>query len=148
LELFFGEEARGRSPSLPHRNCRAHELRPFYYLRLTVDKGFPCEKEMRVKLTFTRFKNRVADQFRMAIKIVQRGNRIIVIETFFAIPFSDLFQFRSRSNFLAIDWSTNLTFRECKQLKHERIHDRITQNCKSVFMSLLSQTRSWDRRNP
>jgi hypothetical protein len=36
------------------------------------------------------------------------------------------------------------SFRECKQLKYDRIHDRITHIFKIGFMSLLSQTRRRD----
>ena len=75
----------------------------------------------------------------MAIN-VQQGNRIIVIDTLFATPFSDLFQMKATLNFFAIDRSTNLTFVECKQLKHERIHDRITHFLMIRFMSLVSRT--------
>jgi len=70
----------------------------------------------------------------MAIN-VQQGNRIIVNDTFFATSFSDLFQLNATSNFCVLDESTNLTSAECKQLKHERIHDRITHFFTIVFVS-------------
>ena len=70
----------------------------------------------------------------MAIN-VQRGNRIIVIETFFATPFSDLFQIKVTLNFFTIDGSTNPRFAERKQLKYERIHDRITHYFTIRFVS-------------
>jgi hypothetical protein len=85
--------------------------------------------------------NRVADQELVWQSIVQRGNRIIVIDTFFAIPFSDLFRAKSTSNFFCDRRIYKRRFRECKQLKRVRIHDRIIQILTIVFMSLLSRTR-------
>jgi hypothetical protein len=64
-----------------------------------------------------------------------------VIETFFAIPFSDLFQVKSTSNFFCDRRIYKRRFRECKQLKRVRIHDRIIQILTIDFVSLLSRTR-------
>lgn len=70
----------------------------------------------------------------MAIN-VQQGNRIIVIDTFFATSFSDLFQMKATPIFYVRDRSINLAFAECKQLKNEKIHDRITHFFIIAFMS-------------
>ena len=70
----------------------------------------------------------------MAIKC-QRGNRIIVLETFFATSFSDLFRLKINYEILAIDLHVNITFCERKQLLHERIRDHITHNTSLVYVS-------------
>ena len=70
----------------------------------------------------------------MAIN-VQRGNRIIVIKTFFATPFSDLFRLNINCKFLLIDHHFNITFRERKQLLNERIRDHFTHMMRFAFVS-------------
>ncbi len=63
------------------------------------------------------------------------GNRIIVIKTFFATPFSDLFRLEINYDFLLIDLSFNLPFCKRKQLLKGRIRDRIMQTLKLHFVS-------------
>ena len=46
------------------------------------------EKKYESESTFQRIKNQVADQTCNGNQTVQRGNRIIVIDDFFATPFS------------------------------------------------------------
>jgi len=71
----------------------------------------------------------------MAIKNVQRGNRIIVIDTFFAISFSDLFRLKINCEILPIDRCFNIPFQQRKQLSYGRIRDRITQMLKLIIVS-------------
>ena len=54
------------------------------------------------------------------------GIRIIVIKTFFATPFSDLFRLKINYEFLLIELNCNITFYERKQLLNERIRDHFT----------------------
>ena len=70
----------------------------------------------------------------MAIN-VQRGNRIIVIKTFFATPFSDLFRLNINCKILLIDLYFKITFHQGKQLLYERIRDYITHMLKLSFVS-------------
>jgi hypothetical protein len=63
------------------------------------------------------------------------GNRIIVIKTFFATSFSDLFRLEINYQILAIDLGFNIPFQQRKQLVHVRIRDHITQNSKFDFVS-------------
>ena len=67
-----------------------------------------------------------ADQNFLWQSNVQRGNRIIVIETFFATSFSDLFRLEINSKIMVIDLYFNLTFYQRKQLFNERIRDHFT----------------------
>jgi len=91
---------------------------------------------------------RVADQKLVWQSNVQRGNRIIVINTFFATPFSDLFQTKSTSNFFCDRSIYKPEFHDRKQLKRERIHDRITRISAIDFVFLLSRERWWECRKP
>jgi len=81
----------------------------------------------------------------MAINMSAR-NRIIVIDTFFAIPFSDLFRLKINSNFLPIDLLTNVTFKLRKRLLNERIRDHITHLKRMFCVSELSQAHLRDIR--
>lgn len=63
------------------------------------------------------------------------GIRIIVIKTFFAIPFSDLFRLNINYEILTIDPHFNITFCDRKQLLHERIRDHFTHMLKLNFVS-------------
>ena len=74
----------------------------------------------------------------------QRGIRIIDIDTFFAIPFSDLFRLKINSKILTIDVSFNITFKQRKRLLNERIRDHITRLKRMFFMSELSQAHLRD----
>ena len=78
--------------------------------------------------------------------ICQRGNRIIVIDTFFAIPFSDLFRLKINSNFLPIDLLTNVTFKLRKRLLNERIRDHVTHLRRMFCVSELSPAHLRDIR--
>ena len=82
----------------------------------------------------------------MAINICQRGIRIIDIDTFFAIPFSDLFRLKIISEILSIDLTFNITFMQRKRLSNERIRDHITRLKQMFFVSELSQAhlRAYD----
>jgi hypothetical protein len=75
------------------------------------------------------------------------GIRIIVIKTFFATSFSDLFRLEINCEILPIDCRFNIPFSERKQLVGERIRDHITQNTKLIIVSLMSRTASWRRSN-
>ena len=90
---FLAKVPTGDRLRLPKRNSHESYV-PLFYLLEDREKGLRALRESdECWLTFTQNKNRVADQkLSLAIKIVQRGNRIIVIETFFAIPFSDKFK--------------------------------------------------------
>ena len=68
------------------------------------------------------------------------GNRIIVIETFFATPFSDLFRLNINYKILLINIYSNISFSQRKQLLHERIRDYFTHMLKFDFVSLLCRT--------
>ena len=61
------------------------------------------------------------------------GNRIIVIKTFFATSFSDLFRLEINSKIFAIDLCFNTPFQQLKQLVHVRIRDHITNNSNLDF---------------
>ena len=63
------------------------------------------------------------------------GNRIIVIKTFFATPFSDLFRLEINSGIFPMELSFNIPFPQRKQLVHVRIRDHITNNSKFDFVS-------------
>jgi len=63
------------------------------------------------------------------------GNRIIVIKTFFATPFSDLFRLEINSEILPIVLCLYIPFQQRKQLVHVRIRDHITNNSNFDFMS-------------
>jgi len=63
------------------------------------------------------------------------GNRIIVIKTFFATPFSDLFRLEIKSGIFPIDLIANIPFPQRKQFVHVRIHDHITNNSNFDFVS-------------
>ena len=71
----------------------------------------------------------------------QRGNRIIVIDTFFAIPFSDLFRTTTTWIFFYDQRIYKRAFPDRKQLKDERIHDHIMQFRKIGFVFELSRKR-------
>jgi hypothetical protein len=64
-----------------------------------------------------------------------------VIDTFFAIPFSDLFRSTARWIFFRDGTIYKPSFRDRKQLKDERIHDHIMQFRKIDFMFELSRER-------
>ena len=74
----------------------------------------------------------------------QRGIRIIDIDTFFAIPFSDLFRLKINSNFLTIEVLTNVTFKLRKRLLNERIRDHVTRLKRMFSVSELSQAHLRD----
>jgi len=57
-----------------------------------------------------------------------------VIDTFFAIPFSELFRTTTTWIFFRDQTIYKPLFRDRKQLKNERIHDHITQFRKIGFM--------------
>ena len=63
------------------------------------------------------------------------GIRIIVIKTFFATPFSDLFRLVINYKILSMDLYFNITFYQRKQLLHERIRDHFTHVLKLNFVS-------------
>ena len=63
------------------------------------------------------------------------GIRIIVIKTFFATPFSDLFRLKINYEFLLIELNCNITFYERKQLLYERIRDHFTHLLKLNIVS-------------
>src|SRR5688500_11793138 len=89
------------SPRLPNATIarsRAPLLAPEFEVRGRLRRE--CEERMRYLANLHTIKNRVADQNCAGQSTVQRGNRIIVIDTFFATPFSDLFQAESMRNFL------------------------------------------------
>ena len=85
---------------------------------------------MRASKPSKRSKKQAADQNLLWQSNVQRGNRIIVIDTFFATPFSDLFRLPINDEILLINRYFNITLCERKQLLRERIRDHITQMLK------------------
>jgi hypothetical protein len=92
------------------------------------------EKNMRASKP-SRVKNQVADQNLLMAINVQRGNRIIVIDTFFAIPFSDLFRMIATPIFCARSITSNHSSHQRKHLTNERIDDRIAQTTRATFVS-------------
>ena len=58
------------------------------------------------------------------------GNRIIVIKTFFATPFSDLFRLKINYKILPIDLYFDISFYQRKQLLYVRIRDHFTHMLK------------------
>ena len=65
-------------------------------------------------------------------------------DTFFAIPFSDLFRLKINSEILAIDLPTNVTFKLRKRLLNERIQDHVTGLKQMFFVSELSRAHLRD----
>ena len=125
-----------------------HEPRPHYRTRVWIQERFALRRK-RWELTNLHTIQKQGRWSKLILAInVQRGNRIIVIETFFATPFSDLFRLKSTSNFCALDRSTNATFAECKQLKDEKIHDRITHFFTITVVSLVLRTATSTVGNP
>ena len=115
---------------------RPHQLRPTTYLTYLSSKASGQLREKDESLvTFKRIEKQAADQILLWQSNVQRGNRIIVIKTFFATPFSDLFRLKINYEILQIDRALNVTLRVRKQLLRERIRDHITHMLKLLFMS-------------
>ena len=89
----------GRPPRLP---CATpHEPRPTTHLdSFSLKAPGKCENKDKSLVTFNESKNRPLTLYVLAIN-VQRGNRIIVIDSIFATPFSDVFRVKvKRANSL------------------------------------------------
>jgi len=77
---------------------------------------------MRASQPSLRIKNQFADQLTNWQSMLQRGNRIIVIEDFFATPFSKLLCYKIKHKFLRIQDVFIRCFWSCKRLSWVRIH--------------------------
>jgi len=73
------------------RGRRTRRVPILHLTRLALKAPGNCEKEMRALVTINEIKNRPLTLLVLAIN-VQRGNRIIVIDSIFATPFSDVFR--------------------------------------------------------
>ena len=100
----------GRSPRLPLRDCRTSRAPPFHLTCFSLKAPGNCEKEMRALVTINEIKTgRWPCLFWQSN--VQRGNRIIVIDSFFATPFSDVFRLKVNRDFRKRDheWCDHLS---------------------------------------
>jgi hypothetical protein len=128
----------------------ARESRPHYcFLSLRFDRRFPrtakkmscTRKPSHDSKTGSLIKN-LLWQSKCSARESHYSDRHFFCNTFFGFVSGGInIEFFLRS----IDLKSH--FRECKQLKRERIHDRITHICAIDFVSLMSRTRRRDGEN-
>lgn len=83
----------GRIAWIALRDSRMRRAPILHLTRLALKAPGNCEKEMRALVTINEIKNRPLTLLVLAIN-VQRGIRIIVIDSIFATPFSDVFRLK------------------------------------------------------